>query len=54
MSPVQMRIIANTEPFRSRLVELLHALGPLLRHLALIRQRNRSRLVTRRKQRRKW
>lgn len=54
ISPVQARIIANTEPFTTMLSELLVKLAPLLRSLSLAKQRHRSRLVTRNKQRRNW
>lgn len=54
LSPARVQIIANTEPFQSRLAQMLVDMAPLLWRLSLIRQRRRSRLITRNKQRRNW
>lgn len=57
LSPAQVRIIANTEPFQSalaRAVQLLTDFEPLLRKIALRRRRHQIRVVTRNKQRRNW
>ena len=63
LSRAQAQVIANTEPFRSRLAEVIHRTVAIWEALPLdvrrqlfnMRQdRTRCRAVTRRKQRGKW
>lgn len=57
LTPVQVRFIVSTGLFEDairRAVHSLNDLAPWLLRLRLDAQRNRSRLVTRRKQRRHW
>jgi hypothetical protein len=54
LSRAQVTVIVNTEPFRTQLAEMCVWLPPLLWKLSMLRQRRRSRVVTRRKQRRSW
>lgn len=57
LSPAQVRVIVSTGAFDDAIrnaVTAINALTPLLSRLRVDRQRDRSRLVTRRKQRRTW
>lgn len=57
LSPVQARLLANSGLFDKAIRDAIAAISaatPWLWNLSLARQRDRSRLVTRRKQRRQW
>jgi hypothetical protein len=57
LSRVQARVIVNSGLFDQQIrqaLEALQAFAPVLWHLSLAKQRDRSRTVTRRKQRNRW